>query len=244
MIAAAGLAVLVLLGQTQPQQRTYTWRDAAGQTHITNTPPPPGSELVEPPPPPAVEAARIEPVRRSGARDERQQVVLSPAQKAAWEGLDSHLAKARAAGDRRTLEAVADSLIHDCLWGNGLWAMPALPVVSVLLGGLLGWWLALGLRSGLRFPVMAGFLLGGAAFGHLLLNAFLYPPQAWRLRQNLELLERHMGTGRSLGPGRQALLKERYQAVEQAADPMRAPWRFPAEVAALRQAVKQVMVDP
>lgn len=243
MIAAAGLAFLVLLGQ--PQRPTYTWRDEAGQMHITNTPPPPGAELVEPPPPPGVEpAARVQPVKRSGLRDERQQVVLSPAQQAAWQNLDGHLAKARAGNDRRTLLAVVDSLVHDCLWGNGLWAMPALPIVSVVLGGLLGWWLALGLRGRLRLPLVGGFILAGAAFGHLLLNAFLYSPQAWRLRQNLQLLERHLGTGQPPRPERQALLRERYRALDLAADPFRAPWRFPAEVAALHETMKQVMVDP
>lgn len=243
MIAAASLALLVLLGQ--PQQPTYTWRDAAGQRHITNTPPPPGAELVEPPPPPAVEpAARVQPVRRSSLRDAREKVVLSPAQQEAWQGLDRHLAKARAAGNRRTLEAVVDSLVHDCLWGNGLWAMPALPLVSVLLGGLLGWWMALGLRQELRLPLVASFLLAGAAFGQLLINAFLYSPQAWRLQQNLQILEQHLGTGQPLRPERQVLLRERYRALDRAADPLRAPWGFPGEVAALHQAMKQVMVDP
>ena len=37
-MGAASLVCLALLGQGQP--RTYYWRDAAGQTHITNTPPP------------------------------------------------------------------------------------------------------------------------------------------------------------------------------------------------------------
>lgn len=243
MIAAAGLALLVLLGQ--PQQPTYTWRDASGQKHITNTPPPPGAELVEPPPPPGVEpGSRVKPVRQSSSRGGRDQVVLSPAQKEAWEGLDRHLAKARAAGDRRTLEGVADALIQDCLWGSGLWAMPALPLVALLLGGLLGWWLALGLPPRLRLPMVGGFLLAGAAFGQLLLNAFLYHPQAVRLRQNLELLELHMGLDGPLRPERRALLRDRYQALDRAADPLRAPWRFPEEVAALRTATKRVMVEP
>ena len=52
-MAATGLLLLALLGQPQP--RTYYWRDAAGQTHITNTPPPPDAQVLEAPPPPAVE---------------------------------------------------------------------------------------------------------------------------------------------------------------------------------------------
>lgn len=245
MMAAAGLLVLALLGQPPP--RTYYWRDAGGQTHITNTPPPSDAEILESPPPPAVEpgkATRPELVRQSASRGGRHQVVLNPVQQQAWDALDQHLAKARAAGDRRTLEAVADSLIHDCLWGSGLWILPLAPLLSLALMGLLGWWLALGLRAGSQIPLIAGFLVLGLAFGHLFLTVFLYHPQSVRLRQNLELLELHMGTDRALRPEHRTLLQQRYQALEQAAEPFQIPWRFPAEVKTLREAVKQVMVEP
>lgn len=245
MIAATGLLVLALLGQ---QPRTYYWRDATGQTHITNTPPPANAELLDAPPPPAVEpgttVARVVPVRQSDSQGGRQKVVLSPTQEAAWTALDTHLAKARAAGNRHTLEAVADSLIHDCLWGNGLWAMPMLPALALVLMGLMGWWLALGLPTDSRLPLMGGFLVLGLAFGHLLLNIFLYHPQSIRLRQNLELLELHLGTGKPLGLEHRAKLQKRYLALEQAAEPTQAPWRFPEEVRSLRQTIKQVMVEP
>ncbi|WP_257310645.1 DUF4124 domain-containing protein [Geothrix fuzhouensis] len=239
---AAGLLILALLG---PPSRTYYWRDSGGQTHVTNTPPPSDAELLDPPPPPAVEPGRphrIEPLRPSGNLGDRQ-VVLNPVQKQAWDALDQHLLKARVAKDQRTLEAVADSLIHDCLWGNGLWAMPLVPILALALMGLMGWWLALGLNAGLRLPLVGGFLLLGLTFGHLLLNVFLYHPQAARLEQNLELLELHMG-GRIPRPERHALMQQRYQALERAAQPTRAPWHFPEEVRALRETVKQVMVDP
>ncbi|NWJ40924.1 MAG: DUF4124 domain-containing protein [Geothrix sp.] len=245
MIAVAGLLVLAILGQPQPH--TYRWRDDHGQVQITNTPPPPGAEVLEAPPPQAVEpghAGRPEMLRQSANRGGRRQALLSPAQQQAWEALNQRLARARAEGDRPTLEAVTDSLIYDCLWGNGLWAMPVLPLLSVALMGLLGWWLALGFRTGPKLPLVAGFLLLGAAFGHLALNVFLYHPQAVRLRQNLELLEQHMGTDRALRPEHRTLLQQRYVALEQAAEPLQAPWRFPAEVKALRQALKQVMVEP
>jgi hypothetical protein len=243
--AAAGLLLLVLLGQ---QPRTYYWRDAAGQTHITNTPPPADAEILDPPPPPSVETgrpgARVVPIRQSDSRGGSEPVVLNPAQQQAWSTLDAHLAKARSEGDRRTLEAVTDSLIHDCLWGNGLWAMPVLPLLSLLLMGLMGWWLALGLRADLRIPLVGGFLVLGLAFGHLLVGTFLYHPQSVRLRQNLELLELHMGTGRTLRPEHRTLLQQRYLALEQAAEPTKAPWRFPEEVRTLREVMKRVMVEP
>ena len=171
-------------------------------------------------------------------------MTLDPVQQQAWEALDQRLAMARAQGDHRTVEAVADSLIHDSLWGNGLWVLPLLPTLALLLMGLLGWWLALGLHLGPRLPLIAGFLALGLAFGHLLLNSFLYHPQANRLRQNLELLEDHMGRGRALPPEQRTLLQQRYQALEQAAEPLQPPWRFPREVKALRATLKQVMVEP
>jgi len=188
-------------------------------------------------------AGRPEVIRQSLGQGGSKQA-LSPGQQRAWDALDQHLAKARAQGDRRTLEAVSDSMIRDCLWGSGLWIMPALPVLCVALMGLLGWWLALGLRSGPRLPMVVGFLLLGLAFGHLLITVFLYHPQAVRLRQNLELLEQHLGTGKALRPEHRAMLQQRYRALEEAAAPLQPPWRFHEEVGALRAALKQVMVEP
>jgi len=246
-LVTASLLTLAFLVQPQPQARLYRWRDASGQVHITATPPPAGAELLEAPQAPAVEpeqALRPELVRQSTVRNGHRQVALSPAQQQAWEAVDRKLAQARAEGDRRTLEAVSDSLIHDCLWGHGLWAMPLAPFLAVVLMGLLGWWLALGLHAGPKLPLIAGFLALGLALGHLLLSAFLYHPQAARLRQNLELLEHHMGTDKPLRTEQRTLLQQRYQALDLASEPMQAPWRFPSEVAALRAAVKQVMVEP
>lgn len=245
MIGAASLLCLALLGQAQP--RTYYWRDAAGQTHITNTPPPGDAEILDAPPPTAVEPGRpgdLDLIRPSAVRGGQSQLALTLTQKQDWEALDRHLAQARSRGDLRTLAAVTDSLIQDCLWGSGLWAMPALPVISVLLLGLLGWWVALGLRPTFHVPLVGGFLVLGLLFGHLLLNAFLYHPQAVRLRQNLERLEHHLGTGKALRPEQRASLQQRYQALEKATEFFSPPWRFPAEVKVLREAMKKVMVEP
>jgi hypothetical protein len=244
-LAAVGLLVLALLGP--PQAHPYYWRDAAGQTHITTTPPPSDAEILEAPQGSGVEpekAGRSAPNRPGAGKAGRRHAVLSPIQRQAWTALDQKLAQARAAGDRQTLEAVADSLINNSLYGDGLWARPVVPIVSIVLMGLLGWWLALGLRSGPRTPLVAGFILLGLATGHLLLNVFLYHPQAQRLQQNLELLEHHMGTGTELRNEQRAQLQQRYLALEQAAEPLQAPWRFPAEVRALRETIKRVMVEP
>ncbi|HJW72627.1 MAG TPA: DUF4124 domain-containing protein [Geothrix sp.] len=241
---SAGLLALALLAPQQP--RTYYWRDAQGQTHITNTPPPPDGEVLDAPPPVAVESSRPNPVptHQDASRGSLRELVLSPAQQQAWSALDQRLARARAARDRTALRAILDSLVHDCLWGNGLWLMPLIPVLSIALMGLLGWWLALGHAASIRPPLMAGSLLLGVAFGHLLLTIFLYHPQATRLRQNLELLEYHTGAGRPVRPELHSLLQTRYQALDLAADPLQAPWRFPAEVRLLRETMGQVLVDP
>lgn len=242
MILAPGLLALALL--VQPNQ-VYHWRDAQGQPHVTNTPPPPGAEMMEAPPPPAVEPGHPEPPFRSlASRADRRKGVLSAAQKAAWTALEAHLAKARSQNDRQTLEAVTDSLIDDSLWGGGLWAITLLPAFSLALMGLLGWWLALGLKPGAQVPLVGGFLLLGLAFGQVLLASFLYHPQATRLRENMELLELHTGSGKELRPENQARLQRRYQAMEKAADPLQPPWQFPIQVSALRRDMKQVLVDP
>lgn len=241
MSLAAGLLALALLAQPRPM---YHWKDAQGQPHVTNTPPPPGAELVEAPPPPAVEPGRPDPPFRPRAKRSGLRVAdLSPAQQAAWKALDQHMAKARERKDTRTLAAVSDSLIDDCLWGGGLWALLLLPLLSIALLGLLGWWLALGLGTGARLPLLGGFLLAGAAFGQLLLASFLFHPQAQRLRENLELLEVHLG-GKVVSSANQALLQQRFKAVEDAADPIQPPWRFPARVADLRRDMRRVVVDP
>ena len=117
-------------------------------------------------------------------------------------------------------------------------------VTTTALGDGLGWWVALGLRPGFHVPLVVGFLVLGLLSGHLLLNAFLYHPQAVRLRQNLERLEHYMGTGMALRPVQRALLQQRYLALEKATEPFSPPWSFPAEVKVLREAMKQVMVEP
>ena len=242
MTLAAGLLALALL--VQPRE-VYHWRDAKGQPHVTNTPPPPGAERVEAPPPPAVEPGHPEPpIHPKTSKMDRRRGTLSAAQQESWRALDQFLTSARQRGDSQTLQAVVDSLVSDSLWGSGLWAIPLLPILSITLMGLLGWWLALGLKPGSQLPLVGGFLLLGLAFGQILLASFLYHPQAERLRQNMELLELHMGGGKEPRPEAQARLQQCYQNLERSADPLQLPWRFPGQVGILRREMKKVMVDP
>jgi hypothetical protein len=242
---SAGLLALALL--VQPQAQTYRWRDAAGQTHITSTPPPPGAEILEPPPPTAVEpgkAVRPEPFPQRESLGSQPTPVLTPLQQQAWENLERVLTKARAEYDGGTVSAVTESVFQKSLWGNGLWALPLAPLLALALFGLLGWWLSFSVQASLRLPVLGGFVLLGLGLGHLILMAFLYHPQALRLRQNLERLEAYNGTGRPPRPEQQALLQQRYQAVARAAEVLQPPWRFPAEVQRLRRDMKRVMFEP
>ena len=245
MALAASLLALALLAQPTP--RTHAWRDAAGRTHITNTPPPPGAEVLKPPSASGIENGKAAPPELSPlppVSEAPPDPSLSPAQRAAWSALDQHLARARSAGDQRTLDATVGSLFDDSLWGRGLWALGTAPLLTLALMGLLGWWVALGLRAPLRLPTLVGFLLAGLALGQVLLATFLYRPQAAHLRQNLQRLEVHTGLGRPLPAAQRLRLRQRYADLERAASPAQPPWHFPREVASLRRDFLQVMVAP
>ena len=245
MAIAAGLLALALLAQPTP--RTHAWRDAAGRTHITNTPPPAGAEVLQMPSASGLENGRAippEPALVAPAPEAPPEPSLTPAQREAWSALDQHLARARSAGDQRTLAATVESLFDDSLWGRGLWALSTAPLLGLALLGLIGWWVALGLRAPLRLPALVGFLLVGLALGQVLLATFLYRPQAARLRQNLQRLEVHTGLGRPLPAAERLRLRQRYADLERVASPAQPPWRFPGEVERLRRDFLQVMVAP
>lgn len=245
MALAAGLLALALLAQ--PTSRAHAWRDAAGRTHITNTPPPPGAEVLQSPSAAGIENGKVatpEPVLLVPAREAPPDPALTPAQREAWSALDQHLARARSADDQRTLTGTVASLFADSLWGRGLWALALAPVLALALLGLSGWWVALGLRAPLRLPALVGSLLLGLALGHVLLASFLYRLQAAHLRQNLQRLEVHTGLGRPLPAAERLRLRQRYADLERAASPTQPPWRFPEEVASLRRDFLQVMVAP
>lgn len=245
MALAAGLLALALLAQPTP--RAQAWRDAAGRTHITNTPPPPGAELLQPPSASGIETGKgttLEPSLTAVASEAPPDPSLTPAQREAWNALEQHLARARSAGDQRTLTATIESLFDDSLWGRGLWALALAPILTLALLGLSGWWVALGLRPPLRLPVLLGSLLLGLALGQALLGTLLYRPQAAHLKQNLQRLEVHTGLGQPLPAAQRLRLRQRYADLERSASPAQPPWRFPAEVQRLRQDFLQVMVAP
>ena len=254
------VAVLLLLlasalagGQARPQgappaPQVYRWKDDKGKIQITNTPPPPGAVVLEAPPPPMALEADPGPkltLRQSQVGTRSKPTDLSPSQKAAWEALDKALSEARRKGDRATLQAVATSLIRDSRWGNGLGFVAILPFVALALLSLLGWWAAFHLPRAQRLPLIGAFVFTGMVLGQLLLIHFLYRPQFFRLQVNLGLLTEHyLGGDLRLGPKNREALQAHWAALQAACAPSAAPWRFPAEVEAMEETLKRVMVEP
>lgn len=257
------LPVLLLLltaalgaGQARPTNapaapappQVYRWKDDKGKIQITNTPPPPGAVVLEAPPPPLGLEADPGPrvvVRQSQSGNRSKPSDLSPGQKAAWENLDRALAEARRKGDRATLQAVASSLIRDSRWGNGLGFVAFMPFVALALLSLLGWWAGYTLPPTQRLPLVGAFVLTGLVLGQLLLAHFLYRPQFYRLRLNLTFLtDYYLGGDLRLGPKNREALQAHWTALEAASAPSAAPWRFPAEVDALEETLRRVMVEP
>ncbi len=228
--------------------KVYRWKDEKGKIQITNTPPPPGAPVLEEPPPPlALESDHGGKllVKQSGASSRSKPADLSPEQQAAWEALDKALGNARRRGDKATQEAVVSLLIQNSRWSNGLWYVAFMPVIALALMGLLGWWIAFNLPASQRRPMIGGFVFSGIVLGQLLLSHFLYRPQFYRLRLNLTLLtDFYLGGDLRMGPKNREALQAHWTALEAASASTAPPWRFPAEVSALEDTLKRVVVEP
>jgi hypothetical protein len=255
VVAAMGLmaepAPAGIRGQepTRPAvPKVYRWKDEKGKIQITNTPPPPGAVVLEEPPPPmgleADRGAKLV-VRQSGASARSKPTDLTPEQQAAWEALDKALGEARRRGNKATLEAVVSSLIRESRWSNGLGFVALIPVVAFLLMGLTGWWIAFNLPRSQRRPLIGAFIFSGLVLGQLMLCHFLYRPQFYRLRLNLTLLtDFYLGGDLRMGPKNREAVQAHWAVLDGACSPTSAPWRFPAEVSALEETLKRVVVEP
>jgi hypothetical protein len=240
------LALFAALLLTAQPQQIYRWKDRTGKEHITNTPPPPGATSLDVPPaqggannPPAAaltQAAgqRAKPPAPPG---------LDPVQVQWWRALDQRLEDARAKQDTAAIEGIVEGLFRDSLWGNGLWAIPLLPVATLALVILLGWWIG----SGLKQPWSAGALLlsilVGLALCQLTLSRFLYRIQFLRLQSNLALLENHLG-GKLPRGSHQMALQQHLKTLETASKPSAAPWAFLVECRAAEDTMIRVALDP
>lgn len=247
MRTAALCLCLVLAGALGAQSEIYRWKDKKGKEHVTNTPPPAGAVPLEVPPPKnqkEAEAGRAEAVAEPAPRAPEAPIPgLNDQQRERWKALDQRLEEARTKKDTATIEAVVEGLFRESLWGNGLWAIPLLPLATLALVGLLGWWAAGGLRQPLAGLLLSGALLAGLVLAQVTLSRFLYRNQYLRLQTNLAILERHLGGRVPRAANRQAL-QQHYAALEAAARPLAPPWAFLLEARAAEDTMVRVALEP
>lgn len=236
------LATVCLAAQT----RIYRWKDRSGKEYITNTPPPPGATSLDvpaakegapsgPAPVPAEEAARrAQPAPLPG---------MAPDQEERWKALDLRLGEARAKQDHAAIEGIIEGLFRDCLWGSGLWAIPLLPVATLSLLALLGWWAGSALKQPWTAAAIAISVVLGLLLGQLTLSRFLFRIQCGRLTASLQRLEQHLGGKLPRRTHRDALDQHR-RNLEAATRPFAAPWAFLAECRAAEDTMIKVALDP
>ncbi|MBL0211250.1 MAG: DUF4124 domain-containing protein [Holophagaceae bacterium] len=229
------------------QSQIYRWKDAKGKLYITTTPPPPGAKALDIPPEQNTKAPELpKPLPRPGpvqlAAPPNQP--LSESQRGFWELLAQSLGDARAKGDRMELEEAADRIFNDSFWGNGLWVLPVLPLASLLLLVLLGWLLASNLKGAAKGLVMLLFVVLGFGAAQVTLARFVYRAQVQRLTGNLMLLELNLGGGKSLSPEHKEALDARLRDLSDGTRATAFPWRYIQDAVAMRQALRQMVVDP
>ncbi len=251
LISALGLPSLNLKAQqpapTPAPAQMYRWKDAKGKLYITTTPPPPGAKELGLPPEQNTKAPDLpKPSPKPGpvqlAAPPNQP--LSESQRGFWELLAQNLGDARAKGDRMELEAAADQIFNDSFWGHGLWVLPALPLASLLLLLLLGWLLASRLKGLLKGLAMLLFVALGLGAAQATLAHFVFKSQVQRLTGNLMLLELNLGGGKTLSPRHKEALDAQLKDLEDGTRPTSPPWQYIRDAAALRVALRQMVVDP
>lgn len=225
----------------------YRWKDSKGKLYLTTTPPPTGvkdmglpseqntkaPELPKPLPKPG-------PVQLSAPPNQP----LSDSQRGFWELLARSLGDARVKGDRMELEAAADRIFNDSFWGNGLWVLPALPLATLLLLVLLGWVLASRMKGFAKGLVMLIFALLGVGAAQVTLARFVYKAQVQRLTGNLMLLELNLGGGKSLSQDHKEILDSRLKDLDDGTHAASLPWKYVKAALAMRQSLRQMVVDP
>ncbi|MBL0311902.1 MAG: DUF4124 domain-containing protein [Holophagaceae bacterium] len=225
----------------------YRWKDAKGRLYITTTPPPPGAKEMGLPPEQNTKAAEIPkslskpgPVQLSAPPNQP----LSESQRGFWELLAQSLGDARTKGDRIELEAAADRIFNDSFWGNGLWVLPALPLASLLLLMLLGWLLAARMKGITKGLVMLSFFMLGLAAAQATMARFVFKAQVQRLTGNLMLLELNLGGGKYLSVEHKEALDGHLRDLGDGTRATSLPWKYFHDAAALKVALRQMVVDP
>ncbi len=225
----------------------YRWKDAKGRLYITTTTPPPGATLIGTPPEQNTKAPELAkslpkpaPVQLSAPPNQQ----LTESQRGFWELLAQSLGDARAKGDRMELEAAADRIFMDSFWGNGLWVLPALPLASLLLVVLVGWLLASRLKGVKKLILMLPVVVLGFFAAQVTLARFVYKAQVQRLTGNLMLLELNLGGGKSLSVDHKELLDSRLRELDDGTHAVSLPWKYVQAALAMRQSLRQMVVDP
>ncbi len=249
LIAAMGQQGLNLHAQkpAPAQSQIYRWKDAKGKLYITTTPPPPGVKEMSLPPEQNKKAPELpKPLAKPGPVQltAPPNQPLTESQRGFWELLAQNLGDARVKGDRTELEAAADRIFNDSFWGNGLWVLPALPLASLLLLVLLGWLLASRMKGAAKVLVMLLFVLLGFGAAQGTLARFVYKTQVQRLTGNLMLLELNLGGGKSLSPDHKEALDDRLRALDEGTRATSLPWKYILEASAMKQTLRQMVVDP
>ncbi len=242
----AALLLLASLSLSGQQPQIYRWKDRSGREHVTNTPPPPDATPLSVPPLENTKEPEAKPVPtpHPAPGDSLPPKPLSREQDLAWKATAQRLAEARGRGDVQVLESTADSILQEALWGNGAWALVLLPLTTLALVTLLGWWLASGLQRPLALALTLLFGLVGLGLAHLCLAHFVYRLQAQRLVSAVSALKQHLGTAQGPSPESLRKLDARLLSLEPTLQPSAPPWRFPQEVRTLGEVLRQVVVNP
>jgi hypothetical protein len=238
------LAAVVLAAQPQT---LYRWKDRTGKEHVTQTPPPPDATSLDVRQPQGGPTSKpLEAQTEDPSRKQKQSsppAGPNPGLLERWKALDQRLEEARTKQDTTTIEAVVEGLFRESLWGSGLWAIPLLPIATLALVVLLGWWVGSGLKQPFSAGVMVLSVLVGLALGQLALSRFLYRIQLSRLQSNLSMLENNLGGKLPRGSHR-AALQQHLTALETAARPVAPPWAFLLECRSAEDTMVKVALDP
>lgn len=229
------------------QSQIYRWKDAKGKLYITTTPPPPGAQVLGIPPEQNTREPELpKPLPKPGPVQvsEPPNQPLSESQRGFWELLAQNLGDARAKGDRAELESAADRIFMDSFWGNGLWVLPALPLASLLLLVLLGWVAASRMKGAAKGLTMACFVAAGFGAAHVTMARLVFKAQVQRLTGNLMLLELNLGGGKALSPDHKEALNARLKSLDDGTRAGAFPWVYFQDAAAMKQMLRQMVVDP
>jgi hypothetical protein len=161
-----------------------------------------------------------------------------------WRGVEDAISQARQSNDAQGHLNALNAVVRHALWGNGLWALAALPAVVVAISMLFAWWACAGLAKLTKVLAWTACALAGLALSAMGLNFALYAPQARRLDFALSMLPNYLGDGIEAKPENLHLIRNQSDALREAAAPQAPIWAFPLEIHNARQTVKQLVIDP